>query len=145
MSTTPRRKAAPPAPTSVELDETPAVEPEAAPEIPTPTKIKAAWFPAIVQLPGETTVHHKAKVYAAVEGLYVYFAVPVGEGSVTPDFFSPVDYTAVPKPPTGWRARNGFRIPTEAGPVTITLDSGCGCSHPLKRWVPPFATKIVVW
>lgn len=129
-------------------DEEPAAaEVPAAPEpevIPEPTQTKAVWFPAIVQLPGKDVLLREAKVYACVEGLYVFANRPES-ASMEPTFFAEVDYPNVPKPPTGWQARNGFTIPTSKGDITITMGSGCGCSSPLKKWSPEFGKRVVVW
>jgi len=146
MATTPR-KAKPdtrgPAADSITVDDVPpAAEPT--PDVPVPTAIKAMWFPATVTLPGQPA-RAKAKVYAAVEGLYVYYTVPADGQYAPPEFFSPIDYSQAVKPPTGFVARNGFVIPTDAGLIGITLDRGCGCGWPLKRWTPEFARRIVRW
>ena len=116
--------------------------------IPEPSAIKAMWFPAIIQVPGEEP-RYKGKAYATPEGLYVYWAVPAqtepGVENWTPDWYSEIDYEATKRPPTGWASRNGFFIHTAKGRVTITMENGCGCHSPLKRWSPQFAQRMVSW
>lgn len=116
--------------------------------IPEPTAIKGSWFPATVTLPGQQP-RAKAKVYAAVEGLYVYFAVPPFFAETgtwgPPEFYSPADYSQLDAAPSGYAARNGFTIVTDAGIVGITASGACGCGWPLKKWVPEFAKRIVRW
>ena len=112
--------------------------------VPVPVRNRATWYPAIVQIDGGE-VHHNAKVYAAEQGLYVYYAVPEDITGNDPDFYGAVDYANLPKPPTGYAARNGFVIPTDRGTVTITMGNGCGCGWPLKRWSPEFSRRVISW
>lgn len=119
-------------------------EPEPDLTVPVPTANRMTWYPAIVQVDGGE-VHHNAKVYAAREGLYVYTGPPTDMTGETPDFFGVVDYAAVAKPPTGWRARHGFTIPTDRGSVTITLGNGCGCGRPLMKFTPEFSKRVIAW
>lgn len=110
--------------------------------VPTPSGVSAKWFPVTVKLPDHEQPWPRAKIYAAPEGLYIYLSPP--DDGVTPDWFSPI-VPGQQKPTTGWRARNGVTIATEAGPVTLTASGACGCGSPLKRWVPEFERKLVVW
>lgn len=112
-------------------------------EAPIPEAIMAQWFPANLVLPGETAPRRKGKVYATDKGLYVYFSVPEGQ-SVQPDWWSPL-LEGQNKPPTGYAARMGIVLRTEAGIVRLTKDNACGCGWPLKRWTPEYATHIRVW
>lgn len=115
--------------------------------IPTPTLVLGVWFPASVMLPAAegfddvpSGPRHKQRVYLTDQGLYV-FGRPGN-----PDWWSTVDYEKTPKPPTSYAARQvGIYIETAAGQVIITPDSGCGCSHPLKRWAPTWATRVGSW
>lgn len=116
----------------------------AAPDtIPQPTAIKAAWYPCTVQVPGHPP-RSKAKAYVTPEGLFVYWAVPDPPESWAPDYWAPITWPQ-PKPPPPHMTRNGFRIVTDYGLVTITTDGGCGCGWPLKRWTPRFADANVAW
>lgn len=105
-----------------------------------PTAMRHRWFPAAVLLP-DGQVWHNRKVYAADSGLFIY---GMTAGNPARQWSSPIDYGATPRPPRG-KARNGFTVATAAGPVTITEDGGCGCSHPLKRWAPQFASTAQAW
>jgi len=125
-------------------DAAPEETPEPAVEIiPVPTRIKAAWFPAQLLLPDGKTVLQRAKIYAAEQGLYVYTSVP--QDPAVPDWYAELDFSTGGKPPNGYAAYNGFRMQTSKGEVTLTLDRGCGCGWPLKRWSPEFARRIVAW
>jgi hypothetical protein len=137
-----RRKPTAKAEASVEPDPVEISAAEEPLEIPVPTARSIVWYPAIVQVPGADKARHNAKVFATPQGLYVYFAKP--EDGITPDWHSEI-LTGQPKPPEGWRARNGFSVATAAGPVTITMGSGCGCGWPLKKWVPEFQKRVVAW
>lgn len=137
---TPKARAVKP-PAIEELEE---MQAELASPPPKPSAMKAVWFPVTVTLPGETTPHRRAKVFATPEGLYIYLAVPSDPSGRFPDWFSPI-LPGHAQPPTGWAARNGFVVQTEGGHVAMTAEGGCGCSHPLKRWNPEFANRNVAW
>lgn len=106
------------------------------------TAIYGAVYPASVLFP-DGSVHTRCKVYATDAGLFVYYAVP-GDG-YTPDWSSPIDYLNTARTPTGYRARLGWEVATDAGLVIVTADGGCGCGWPLKRWTPLFARARRQW
>jgi hypothetical protein len=112
--------------------------------VPAPSAKSAEWYPVHVRLPDGTELGRRCKAYTTPEGLYVYTEVPAGGDPAKPAWFSPIT-PGQTKPPTGWRARNGFTIDTAAGTVALTADGGCGCGSPLKRWVPQFSRKVVAW
>jgi hypothetical protein len=107
-----------------------------------PTAVTASMYPATVLFP-DGTQHNRCKVFATPEGLAVYFAVPTD--GVTPDWFSPIDYANTQKPRSGYSARLGWDVYTEAGTLTVTAEGGCGCGWPLKRWMPQFARTRLAW
>jgi hypothetical protein len=107
--------------------------------VPSPTAVRASWWPAAIRIPGEEQPRTSRRIYATPEGLYV-FARPGGE----PDWWSPL-LPDQDRPATNWTARNGVYLMTAAGQVTITLEGGCGCGNPLKRWTPDFAGQSVPW
>lgn len=140
---TPKARAVKP-PAIEEVDELDRITEDLGYPPPEPTAMRAVWFPVTVTFPGEDTVHRRAKVFATPEGLYVYLAVPTDRSGKEPDWYSPI-LPGAAQPPTGWAARNGFTIQTVHGPVAMTAEGGCGCSHPLKRWNPPYADRNVAW
>lgn len=110
-----------------------------------PAAIKLAWFPATFTDPaGEQ--HKRAKVYLTGDDRVVayYRARPLRTDN-EPDFAG-VLVAGQEKPPTGYAARNGVYLKLADGTVaTVTPENGCGCSHPLKRWSPDFADRVVAW
>jgi hypothetical protein len=120
--------------------------------IPTPTAMKAEWFPAAVRLPGDTNPLPLAKVYATAAGLYVYTRRPDQTDQTDPDgrtphFYSPINFDKTPRPRTGYAARQaGITIHTDAGLVTVQPLGGCGCSaRALKSWRPTWASRNEAW
>jgi len=107
-----------------------------------PQFVYHALYPATVLLPGGVQ-HNRAKVYAADDGLYIYWAVPAD--GVTPDWYSPIDYVRTDRPRPGYAAKLGWEITTDDGLVIVTAEGGCGCGWPLKRWQPVFARKRQAW
>jgi hypothetical protein len=109
-----------------------------------PSAVLATWFPASVVLPGQADKPwNQVKVYATPEGLAIYRRSPPPGGA--PDWFSPIDFAATPRPPVGYAARNGAPIKTEAGLVVITTSGACGCGSTLKRFTPDYANTIQSW
>jgi hypothetical protein len=119
-------------------------EPISAPAIPEPQAVKGVWYPVAVRLPGETKDRQRVKMYVTPEGVYLYWAVPSDPDSWMPDWHSPM-LEGQPKPPSGWKARNGFQVLTDAGVLSVTPMGGCGCGWPLKRWSPAFSRRVVAW
>src|SRR5262245_41182236 len=93
-----------------------------------PTAIYAAMYPATVLLPGGVQ-RSRCKVFAAPEGLFVYFAMP-NFGSDGSDWSARVDWPSTGRMPQGYMARVGWDVHTEAGLVTVTSEGGCGCGWP---------------
>lgn len=107
-----------------------------------PSAVYHALYPATVLLPGGVQ-HNRVKAFATPEGLALYWAVPTD--GVTPDWFSPVDYSRTGRPRAGYSARLGWEVFTDAGLVTVASEGGCGCGWPLKRWSPSFARIRLRW
>lgn len=107
-----------------------------------PTATHTAQYPVTVLLP-DGTQHTRCKVFATPEGLAVYWAVPTD--GITPDWFSPIAFDQTSRPRTGYMARVGWEVFTQAGAVTVTAEGGCGCGWPLKRWMPAFAQRRLAW
>lgn len=111
----------------------------------TPSMMFNVWFPASVMLPPQapdfgTAPRHKRRVYLTDRGLFVYAKPDVVE------WWAEVDYEKTSKPPTPYAARqSGVFIQTSVGQVVISPDTGCGCTHPLKRWSPPWANRVGSW
>lgn len=105
------------------------------------TAIYHTLYPAGVHFP-DGIVRTRCKVFAAPEGLCVYWAVAPDD---RPDWFSPIDFGLTTRPRTGYAARNGWDVYTADGIVTVTAEGGCGCGWPLKRWTPQFARTRLAW
>jgi hypothetical protein len=109
----------------------------------------ASWWPVSVLLPDRTTIWHRVRVYATTAGLVIYRQRPTGQtpewGSLTPDWFSPVDYAANPRPAASQLPGSSISLTTQDGLVTITFTGGCGCGNPLKTWRPSFSTRVQAW
>lgn len=107
---------------------------------PTPITYRWSWWPAMVTLPNGT-VYPQAKVYATLEGLYVYAAV--GE----PTYYTPINYDKTRPPPASYPAnQKTVRIWTPNDEqVTIQPLQGCGCGNPLKSWRPEWAYRVEAW
>lgn len=104
---------------------------------PAPTAVMATWYPATLTTTDGSLIR-KCRIYASPEGLFAYSAPDVlaWHAVITP---------GQARPKTGWEARNGIGLTTDRGRVTITPDGGCGCGAPLKRWLPPWTGRSVVW
>jgi hypothetical protein len=111
------------------------------------------WWPASVLLPGRTQSDrrpvHRVRAYATSAGLLVYEHRPTLAtpefGAVTPDWHSPIDFTATAAPMLSKLPGASVDIHTEAGLVVITYTGGCGCGHPLRHWRPSFSTRVAAW
>jgi hypothetical protein len=113
--------------------------------IPSPTAVLHTWFPATVQKPDGSLIR-RARVYITPEGLYVY--TRPAEDTAAPNQYWPVNWAATAQPKRSTATdMNGYRITTTSGIVTVhTGGQGCGCSNPLKKWVPEFAgTTLRSW
>lgn len=113
--------------------------------IPKPTAVLHTWFPATVEKPDGTMIR-RARVYVTPEGLYAYVR-PASDGH-TPNHYWPVNWAATAQPKANQAAQmNGHAITTDSGVVRVHYSSqGCGCSNPLKKWVPEFAgTTLREW
>jgi len=106
------------------------------------TAVYHSAYPVAVRMP-DGTVRNRTKVFATPDGLAIYWAVPTD--GVTPDWFSPVDYSRTSRPRTGYMARVGWEVHTDAGLVIVTAEGGCGCGWPLKRWNPAYARTRLAW
>lgn len=103
-------------------------------------QVRAQWFPTSVRLP-DGSEWAKCRVYATTDDLVVYRARPA-EGE-EPDWSSPIDYAATPRPPAGTpSAGAGIEITTAAGLVVLAPSRSCGCSHPLKSWRPRWSSDL---
>lgn len=102
-----------------------------------PSAVMATWYPASITVPGGDVLR-KCRIYAAPEGLFAYSAPNVLA------WHSPL-IPGQSRPRTGWEARNGVALQTEAGRVGITPEGGCGCGAPLKRWLPAWTARSVAW
>lgn len=113
---------------------------------PTPTGVLHTWFPATVQKPTGEFIR-RARVYVTPEGVYVYTRVP-GDG-VKPNHFWALDWAATAQPKrTQATIMNGHPLRTAEGGTLVvhTNGEGCGCSNPLKKWVPEWArTTFSAW
>lgn len=111
--------------------------------IPKPTATLHTWFPATVQTP-EGGLIRRARVYVTPEGLYAYTR-PTNDPDAKPDHWWPINWAATAQPKrTQASDMNGHQIVTDAGAVTVHYSGqGCGCSNPLKRWVPEFAGRTL--
>lgn len=119
---------------------------------PIPSGLRAsAWWPAMAVLPGEhRRTRRGLKIFATDTGLYVYDREPADTRQVDridAAWWSPIDYDKTPPPATDHTARyTGIPIHTEAGLVTITPQSDCGCGkRALKGWYPEWAGTIHAW
>jgi len=118
---------------------------DTAPTWEAPAAIKLAWFPAtFVDTDGE--LHRRAKVYVTGDDRVVayYSARPLRTDN-EPDFVAALE-PGQDKPAAGYAARSGIYLTLANGAtVAVTPEGGCGCSHPLKRWSPDFADRVVPW
>jgi hypothetical protein len=114
---------------------------------PTPTAMRAEWWPVFVRLPGGGPVLMNAKVYAADTGLYVYTNRDRGDGKPTLEWYSPIDYDKTPRPSGRYGAgKAGYRILTEAGEVIVQEAGNCGCgAKRVKHYRPEWATRVQTW
>lgn len=120
----------------------------AQPALPTPRAMVAQWFPAHVALPGDLT-RSNVRVFITDVGLAVFDHRPAVDvtGLTEALFFSAVDWSTTlldtPKLP---QPRVGFVIQTDAGPVAVTPQMGCGCHlRGLKNWVPNWTARTIPW
>lgn len=106
----------------------------------------ARWFPAAIQLPGESRPHLRRYIVLADQGEEAGLWVFDRPDSVV--FRSAVDYTrtTVPK---GRQARNGVDVHLltddgeDAGLAIVTVGGGCKCGA-LGRWGGPSWAGTVV-
>lgn len=82
-------------------------------------------FPVTVTIPGDPdVVHTPAKVYAAQGTTTVYVWDRSSRSAVVA---ATLDGEPVKAGLRQWRV----------GDALVAETGGCGCGHPLKRWVPP--------
>jgi hypothetical protein len=107
-----------------------------------------AWWPAAALLP-DRSVMHRVRVYATNAGLLIYSRVPETAtpewGALTPDWSSPIDWQATPRPASAALPGQSYSIHTRDGLVVITHIGGCGCGTRLKTWRPQFSTHTATW
>jgi hypothetical protein len=96
------------------------------------------WRKASVRLP-DGSVRHRQLVFVTSDGVELY-----GQPAETPDWSSPVDFTATREP--GRRTHVGYDITTDAGLVVITPTGGCSsCGSKFGRWYPEWASTVAAW
>lgn len=88
-------------------------------------------YPAEVVLPGDRVLR-EARAVLTAQRLYVW--VRHGAG-VSLAFEAPYDPTGSTLPRQVTRGR-GLDVATSEGGVLVNKGRGCGCSNPLKRFVP---------
>jgi hypothetical protein len=126
----------------------------AQPSAPTPRAIYAQWFPAHVVLPDSTT-RSNVRVFVTDTGLLIFDHRPDAayvRGAEADQlaealFYSPMNWAATlvdqPRLP---QPRVGFVLATDAGPVAVTPQLGCGCHlRGLKNWVPSWTGRSLPW